>query len=79
MLPNLLLVSPVMEEVRTPPRLAEDPLLDAYCCWKLLLISLFLDFEIMLRESFMRFLGLFEPFCDAVLIPRRLFREDDRW
>jgi hypothetical protein len=79
--PNLLLVSPVMEEVRTPPRLAEDPLLDApwSCCWKLLLISLFLDFEIMFRESFMSFLGLFEPFCDAVLIPRRLFREEDRW
>ena len=83
MFPNLLLVSPVMEEVRTPPppvrRLAEDPLLDAYCCWKLLLISLFLDFEIMFRESFMSFFGLFEPFCDAVLIPRRLFREEDRW
>jgi len=39
---------------------------------------LFLDFEIMFRESFMSFLGLFEPFCDVLLIPRRLFREDDR-
>jgi hypothetical protein len=84
--PNLLLVSPVMEEVRTPPpvrRLAEDPLwwlLDATWswCWKLLLISLFLDFEIMLRESFMSFFGLFEPFCDVLLIPSRLFREEDR-
>ena len=85
MFPNLLLVSPVMDEVRTPPvrRLAEDPLwwlFDApwSCCWKLLLISLFLDFEIMFRESFMSFFGLFEPFCDVLLIPRRLFREEDR-
>ena len=82
MFPNLLLVSPVMEEVRTPPvrRLADDPLLDApwSYCWKLLFISLFLDFEIMFRESFMSFLGLFEPFCDVLLIPRRLFREEDR-
>jgi len=35
----------------------------------------------MFKESFISFLGLFPepPFCEVLLIPSKLFRDEDRW